>query len=197
MKFFTRINREAMQKVIAICMIVAVSMSSLLMTGCGKQKERDAVDVTYIATKLEGISELATAKMTMKGIVHVTEGKIPLINKKEFYMIYRAAVKAGFDLSQAEITVTDNTVQINLPEVAVFDILVEEDSLEFFDKTDSWFNQEDMEDAAKAIAAAKEDIQAQPEIDELKRTAVEQVKIVLTGLLESQIGDRELIINIG
>ena len=190
-------KQKATLRMVAICLIAAVSLTALLITGCAKQKERDAVDVTYIATKLEGISELATAKMTMKGIIHVTEGKIPLINKKEFYMIYRASLKAGFDLSAAEVRISEHTVQIDLPEVSLFDILIDENSLEFFDKTDSWFNQEGMEDASKAIAAAKEDVQMQPEIEELKKTAEEQVKLLLTGLLEGQIGDRELIINIG
>lgn len=190
-----RRGRSRLNKLVLVLVVVAMMLS---VAGCGKQAEDEAdVDVSFITTKLEGISELATAKMTMKGIIHVTEGKIPLINKKEFYMIYRATIKAGFDLSKAEVQVTEDAVQITLPEVALLDVAVDENSLEFFDKSDSIFNKEDMEDTAEAISAAKEDVLAQPEIEELKQTAIKQVEALLRGLLEGQIGDRELIINVG
>ena len=174
-----------------ICVLVCVV--TLTLSGCGGKKD-DGVDVNYISAKLEGISELATAKMTMRGIIHVTEGKIPLINKKEFYMIYGASVKAGFDLTKVEIQITDDKVEIVLPEVMLLDVSVDENSLEFFDKSDSIFNRESMEDTAAAIAAAKEDVLVQPEIEELKRTAVEYVKTLFKGLLENQVGDRKLVV---
>lgn len=187
---------KSLMRMLAVCLTVIVGMSVLFLTGCGKQNDQ-SVNVSYITTKLEGISELATAKMTMRGIIHVEDGKIPLINKKEFYMMYRASVKAGYDLAKAEIEITDDYVIINLPEAELFEIVVDESSLEFFDKTDSWFNQEAMEDTAKAITAAKEDVEAQPEIAELKLMAEEQVKILLEAILEGQIDERTLIINVG
>lgn len=187
---------KSLMRMLAVCLTVIVGMSVLFLTGCGKQNDQ-SVDASYITTKLEGISELATAKMTMRGIIHVEDGKIPLINKKEFYMMYRASVKAGYDLAKAEIEITDDYVIINLPEAELFEIVVDESSLEFFDKTDSWFNQEAMEDTAKAITAAKEDVEAQPEIAELKLMAEEQVKILLEAILEGQIDERTLIINVG
>lgn len=176
-----------------ICLLVC--MMVITFSGCGAKKD-DGVDVKYISAKLEGISELATAKMSIRGIIHVTEGKIPLINKKEFYMIYGASVKAGFDLGKTEIQITEDEVKIILPEVMLLDVSVDENSLEFFDKSDSIFNREDMEDTAEAIAAAKEDVLAQPEVEELKKTAVEHVKVLLNGLLENQVGERKLVVTV-
>jgi hypothetical protein len=145
---------------------------------------------------MEGIQELATAKMTMKGIIHISEGKIPFIDKKEFFMIYRAVVKAGFDLSEAEIEVTRAAVTITLPPVELLDVQVDEESLEFYDVYPSILNRTELEDTVDAILMAKEDILSQPEVEELKLTAVEQVKALLKGLLEGQIGNRELIVNV-
>lgn len=180
---------------VSLFLVIVVCMT-VMMTGCGS-KETDSVDVTYITTKMEGISELSTAKMTMKGIIHIEEGTIPLINKKAFYMIYRASLKADFNLADAKIEVLENTIKIDLPKAELLDIIIDEGSLEFFDKTDSWFNQENLEDTAKAIAAAKDDAMAQPEIEDLKKMAEEQIVILITGLLEDQIGERELVVNIG
>lgn len=188
-------NSNRVRRMVSLVCVLACVVT-LLFSGCGKEDE-NLLDVNYITTKLEAVSELATAKLTMKNIIHVTEGKIPLINKKEFYMIYSASVKAGFDLSEAEIQVTEEEVQVTLPGVRILDVVVDEGSLEFFDKTDSIFNREDMEDTAEAIAAAKEDLLAQPEIESLKKSAEDQARVLLTGLLEGQIGERELIINIG
>ena len=185
------------RKVLTLCLTAVMLAAVFFMGGCGAKEEETAVDVDYITTKLEGISELATAKLTMKGIIHVEDGKIPLINKKEFYMIYRASVKAGFDLSEADIQVTDQSVQITLAEVKILDCVVDEESLEFFDKSDSIFNREGMEDTADAISLAKEDLLSQPEIEELKETAKRQALTLLSALFEGQIGGRELIVNIG
>ena len=162
-----------------------------------KLEEAQTIDVTYVGNKLESISELATAKMTYNGIIHFEEGKIPLITKKEFYMAYRVSMKAGFDLDKAEIIVSEHTVTINLPEVEIYEPNVDEKSFQFFDKSIGLFRSEEMDDLSQAISEAKADALAQPETQEMKVKAEEQVILLLTSLLKNEIGDRELIINIG
>ena len=162
-----------------------------------KLKEEQKIDVTYVGNKLESISELATAKMTYNGIIHFEEGKIPLITKKEFYMAYRVSIKAGFDLGKAEIIVSEHTVTINLPEVEIYEPNVDEKSFQFFDKSIGLFRSEEMDDLSQAISEAKADALAQPETQEMKARAEEQAILLLTSLLKNEIGDRELIINIG
>lgn len=159
--------------------------------------EANKIDVLYVGNKLETISELATAEMTYNGMIHFTEGDIPFINKKEFYMFYRVSIKAGFDLSQAQINVTEHTVTINLPAVEIYEPVVDEQSFQFFDQTTSLFNHEDKNDLIEAITEAKEDALAQPETENMKETAKTQVIALITALFDGQIGDRELIINIG
>ena len=162
-----------------------------------KMETEPQIDVAYIGNKLESISELATAKMTYNGIIHFEEGKIPLITKKEFYMSYRVSMKAGFNLEQAEINVTEHTVTIDLPEAEIYEPTMYEDSLQLFDKSFSIFNPEKIEDLAQAISEAKADALAQPETQEMKARAEEQAVLLLTALLDGQIGARDLIINIG
>ena len=155
------------------------------------------IDVTYVGNKLESISELAVAKMTYNGIIHFEEGKIPLITKKEFYMAYRVSLKVGFDLSKAEVDVTEDAVTVNLPEAEIYEPNVDEKSFQYFDVSFGLFNPEKMTDLSEAITEAKEDVLAQPETQELKTTAKEHVKLLIRGLLENEIGDRTLTINFG
>ena len=159
--------------------------------------EERKIDVTYVGNKLESISELAVAKMTYNGIIHFEEGKIPLITKKEFHMAYRVSLKAGFDLSEAKVAVTEDSVMISLPEAEIYEPNVDEKSFQYFDVSFGLFNPEKMTDLSQAITEAKEDALAQPETAELKTTAEEYVKVLVRGLLENEIGDRELIIKIG
>ena len=159
--------------------------------------EERKIDVTYIGNKLESISELATAKMTYNGIIHFEEGKIPILTKKEFWLAYRVSLKAGFDLDKAEITVTEHTVTVDLPEAEIYEPNVDEKSFQFFDKCFGIFTHEEMDDLTQAISEAKADALAQPETQEMKTRAEEQAVVLLTALLESQIGERDLVINIG
>lgn len=160
-------------------------------------EEAEKIDVTYVGNKLESISELTTAKMTYNGIIHFTEGDIPLINKKEFHMAYRVSIKAGFDLSQAKITVSDQVVTIILPEAEIYEPVVDETSIQFFDKSFGLFVHEEMDDLSAAVTQAKEDALAQPETEEMKQTAENQAVILITALFEGQLGQRELVVNAG
>ena len=180
--------------VMAVGMVAVIKKNKKLKD---ELAEAAKIDITYVGNKLESISELATAKMTYNGIIHFEEGKIPLITKKEFYMSYRVSMKAGFNLAMAEIKVTDHTVTINLPEAEIYEPNVDEDSFQYFDKSFGLFNPEKMTDLAQAISEAKADALAQPETQEMKIRAEEQAIVLITALLEGQIGERDLIINIG
>lgn len=159
--------------------------------------EAEKIDVAYIGNKLETISELTTAKMTYNGVVHYKdEGKIAFFDKKEFYMLYRVSIKAGFDLSKADIQVTEQTVQITLPAPEIYEPVVYEDAFQFLDKSYGLFAHEDMDDLTEVIKMAKEDALAQPETENMKETAREQAVILIRGLFEGLIGNRELIVNV-
>lgn len=206
-KAIALMNNRVSIKVVALCVVVVLVMG-LLAVGLGravktiaelKDKLADAliIDVTYVGNKLESISELATAKLTYNGIIHFEEGKIPILTKKEFWMAYRVSLKAGFDLEQAEITVSEHSVTINLPEAEIYEPNVDEKSFQFFDKNFGIFAHEKMDDLTQAISEAKADALAQPETQEMKVRAEEQAVVLITALLEGQIGERDLIVNIG
>ncbi len=159
-----------------------------------EQQKAEVISSRFIGDKLESMSELTTAKMTYNGIVEYTDGNIPFVNKKAFLMIYRAEVEAGLDLAQAKTEVTDKSVEITLPAITVQQIDIDNESIKFYDEKSSLFNWINKEDAIAAIEAAKSDVEEKGDMDGLIQRSQEQTEILLYGLFEGSIGERELII---
>ncbi len=69
------------------------------------------VTATSIEERLSKCSDLTTARLDYRGIIKYEEGDIQYINKKSFSMIYDAHIKAGIDLSEAQVTVKDKEIR--------------------------------------------------------------------------------------
>ena len=50
---------------------------------------------TLLAGKIEGMSELTTAKLSYNGFLQSADGNIPFLTKKTFFMTYHADVKVA------------------------------------------------------------------------------------------------------
>lgn len=179
---------------VAIIAVVVIHTMNKAETIFAKSDE-PTLSSTFISEKLEKVSELTTAKLTYNGLVQYTDGKVPFLTKKAFSMIYRAEVKAGVELSDTDINITDSTVELTLPEVEVFSIAVDSDSIQFYDEKSALFNWTDKEDVVKAVKKAEEDVESKADIEGLVKEAKEQNESLLKGLFEGAIGDRQLIIN--
>ena len=137
----------------------------------------------------------AVAKMIYNGLIHYSDGSIPFLTQKAFNMTYRAEVRAGVDLSKANTEVTDSEVTVTLPAVEIFDISIDNDSIQYYDEKAALLNWERKEDAMDAIASAKEDVEQQTkEMDDLETMAQEQAKTLITGMLSEMVGDKTLVV---
>ena len=149
----------------------------------------------FIDSKLEAAGELTSAKMIYNGLIHYSDGSIPFLTQKAFNMTYRAEVRAGVDLSKANTEVTDSEVTVTLPAVEIFDISIDNDSIQYYDEKAALLNWERKEDAMDAIASAKEDVEQQTkEMDDLETMAQEQAKTLITGMLSEMVGDKTLVV---
>jgi len=172
---------------IAVC--VAFTVINVL-----KIKQGPKITNSYISNKLEKASELTSAKLTYNGVIHYTDGSIPFLTKKAFLMTYHAEVKAGIDLSQVEVNVSKLTVKITIPEIKILELNVDGDTIQFYDEKSALFNWTKKEDVVDAIQTAKDDVNKNADIEELKTKAKEQTAILLEGLFENSVGDRNLVI---
>ena len=175
--------------------ILIIAIVVIFVTYRLTKKDEPEITNTFISEKLEAVSELTTAKLTYTGLVRYTEGNIPFLTKKEFNMLYRAGVRAGIDLSQANIDVTDSDVKLTLPKAEIQEISVDADSIQFYDESFALFNGEKREDTLEALKVAEEDVRENGNMEELMAEAQEQTEILLTGFLDELIGDRTLVIS--
>lgn len=174
---------------IALCVV-------LLVMNIKKKESEPEITNTFINNKLEAAGELTSARMIYNGLIRYSDGKIPFITKKAFTMTYRAQIKAGIDLAGVKSEVTDSRVTIRIPEIEIQDILIDEDSIQYYDEKFALLNAEKKEDALMALEKAKEDVRENGDIDELKKAAGKQTETLLKSLFQDSIGERKLIIEI-
>lgn len=165
---------------IAAIALIAVGFLSARLLG---KEDNIKVSATSIEERLSKCSELTTARLDYRGIIKYEDGDIQYINKKSFSMIYDAHIKAGIDLSKASVEVNGKKITVTVPKPEVQDIVVDSDSLEFYDEKLALFNWTDKEDTQKAMAYAKQDAEEKVSQTELLNQASRQAKTVIETLL--------------
>lgn len=175
-----------MKKIHVITAVIA-SVALIMVGFLGARlldKEDDVkISAASIEEKLSKCSDLTTARLNYRGIIRYEDGDIQFINKKSFSMIYDAHIKAGIDLSQADVSVNGKKITVTIPKPEIQDIVVDPDSLEFYDEKFALFNWTKKEDTTEAMAAAKKDAEERAEQTELIGQAAEQARTVITTLL--------------
>ena len=157
-------------------------------------RKKPALSAEKLTEQLVACSDLTTAEIIYNGVVRFEENGIPLINENSFLMMYSARVKAGIDISQVKVNVTSNKVVVTLPEVTVQDLIIDTDTLEFYDVSTSLFNQTQQSDVVVAVNYAKDDVRKNADIPGLLAKAKEQTETLIRGLFNDVVGDRELVI---
>lgn len=185
--------------------VLAALLSGVLLFGAGylagrlyePKTEQPEITAAMISSEILEVSELVTAELSYRGLVRVTDGQIPLLTRKSFGMVYTAEVKAGTDVSQADVTVTDERVTVRLPKSEVTSLAIDADGIRFYDEQWALFNWAKRDDVKQAISVAQENVLQADEIGELCARADEHAVTVLTELLTPMIGGRELTIRLG
>lgn len=188
-------GRGTIKAVVYLLIVIILAGMVVYLTQSLRRERQPEITGTFIDSKLEAAGELTSAKMIYNGLIHYSDGTIPLLTQKAFNMTYRAEAHAGVDLSQAKTEVTDTEVIVTLPAVEILDISIDDDSIQYYDEKAALLNWERKEDALDAIASAKEDVEQQTqEMEDLETMAREQAKTLITGMLSETIGDKTLVI---
>ena len=106
---------------------------------------------------------------------------------------YTHLIKAGIDLSKAQVDVSGETITVTLPKAVIQDVVIDPDSLEFYDEKIALFNPQNKEDTVTALQAAKEDAEKNAADSDLLTTADEQARRLIQELLTpvTQDSDKE------
>ncbi len=159
-----------------------------------EMKKEPVVTASMIEQQLVNCSELTAAELNYRGVIRVEKGQIPIIDKNSFFMIYNAKVKAGIDIADAKIDVSEKEVVVTLPETEVLSIDIDPSSIEMYDEKQSIFNPSGKQDAIDAMNFAIEDVNKNADLGELKNRAELQTRAIIQGVLEPTLGGRTLVI---
>lgn len=192
-------NRKTLRTIIILLlvmiMVAAVCFTTIFAVKKLTDKKQPTITSASLYSKIEESSELTSAKMYYNGVLFYSEGNIPYLTQMSYNMTYSAEVRAGIDVSEIEIKVEDDRVVVDLPEPEIQDINIDPDSVKFFDKKNALFNWEEMEDGVDAIKYAKDDVEANANLEVLKEEALENSRTLIQGLLEDSVGDKELYVH--
>ncbi len=175
------LSKKLVTLVVIIAAIALVIVGYLLASL--QNKETITVSAVSIEERLSKCSDLTTARLDYRGLIRYSEGDIKYLTQKSFSMIYDATITAGIDLSQAAVTLDGTSIKVVLPQPTIQSIVIDPDSLEFYDEKAALFNWTEKEDTQKAMSYAKEDASAKAEQVDLLTQASEQAESVVTNLL--------------
>ena len=101
-------------------------------------------------------------------------------------MVYTATVKAGIDIDKVKSAVDNQNkiVYIYLPDAEVLDVKVNNDSVEFYNKSFVLFNSDEKSDTADALHLAEEDAKSDALETGILELANQHSKTLIKGILE-------------
>ena len=171
-------------------LLCAVVGTVCWFTGRGGVEETTELDAVVLENQLTGISELASVTYSYTNMAQFRNSsefygmKVPFTTKS-FILTYDGVIKAGVDLSAAEIRVSGTAVTVKLPEAAILSHEIDEDSVEVFDEKTSIFNPFTVEDMAAFQADQKQAMEAKALDKGLLTEAAEKAKISVEALLSA------------
>ena len=171
-------------------LLCAVVGTVCWFAGRGGVEETTELDAVVLENQLTGISELASVTYSYTNMAQFRNssefyGMTVPFTTKGFILTYDGVIKAGVDLSAAEVRVSGTAVTVKLPEAAILSHEIDEDSVEVFDEKTSIFNPFTVEDMAAFQADQKQAMEAKALDKGLLTEAAEKAKISVEALLSA------------
>lgn len=164
---------------LAILSVVLAAVCALLGARIAQTSAQPSIDETVVTKQLKACSDLATSKMMYRGLVTYTSGNIELWNKKSFQMIYDAEIKAGVDMSKADVSMDGKRIEITLPAAKIQDVSIDPDSVKIYDQKYSLLNWSDRSDTSAAMSEAKADAREAAEKSDMAGQADTQARAIV------------------
>lgn len=138
-------------KLILLGVVLAIVCFAVGFFSGGRQEKPPVLSSITVENQLQQISQLATVRYSYTNMGQFEHSndfygiKLPFTTKR-FIVAYDGVITAGVDLSQAQVSVTNQKLTISLPAPKILSHEVDPDSLEIFDETTSIFNPITIED---------------------------------------------------
>lgn len=185
MKYFDSIKKKLILVLIILIVIVGI-------TGYAKISINRKTNLlsNRIEEKIVRLMELSTVKYNYTNVVEY-ENKvqlsginIPFTNKK-FILKYSGYIKAGVDLKTIQVNLKDkNTVEIIMDKAEIFENVISEEDVYFFDEKDSIFNKLSFKDLYVVLIEEKEKMKEEVLEKGILNDAEKNGEEIITSLLE-------------
>lgn len=186
MKYFDSIKKKLILVLIILIVIVGI-------TGYAKISINRKTNLlsNRIEEKIVRLMELSTVKYNYTNVVEY-ENKvqlsginIPFTNKK-FILKYSGYIKAGVDLKTIQVNLKDkNTVEIIMDKAEIFENVISEEDVYFFDEKDSIFNKLSFKDLYVVLIEEKEKMKEEVLEKGILNDAEKNGEEIITSLLEA------------
>lgn len=175
---------------LGLLLCIAVGLCGFFAGQAALRNSQDNVrlDAVVIGNQLTQISELAAVNYQYTNMAQFTSSNdfygvtIPFTTKK-FILTYDGRIKAGVDLSQARIDVSEASVTVTLPAPRILSHEIDENSMEVFDEKTSIFNPFTVEDFSSFQADQKAEMERKAVEKGLLEQAAEKAAASVEGLL--------------
>lgn len=169
--------------VIVVAVLITVFMSGRSMGSRAKTTKLGFSDIGELATQVGYFTNV----QVIEGDHKLWGLTIPLTRSKAIFS-YDGTIKAGIDFSQIEYQVdnSSHTVTVHLPEVQVFDVTVDEDSLMVYDERVSIFTPIKIDDFSDARAQMQETVRNDAVENGLLDQAEENAKRLIQSFLATE-----------
>ena len=158
-------SRRLKGRLIAAAVIAAaVILAFFLGAARGGQAREPEITADLLGQHLREVSDLVsveyhyTSMGKFENTLDFYGWEVPFTTKS-FIVSYDGVIRAGVDLSRAEVEVNGDTISVTLPAAEILSNEVEEGSLQVYDETHSIFNPISIEDYTGFTADQKNTIE--------------------------------------
>lgn len=185
-EFFSgKIDRNLFLICLAIILICITIIAGMLV-----QNRKNKVESRTVAFGLRDIGELVTQAGYFTNVQKNNKDQklfgvsVPFTTSQYIYS-YDGIVKAGLDFSELEIQVDDanKIVTVTMPEVKIFDISIDNDSLKIYDESQSIFTPLHITDLNDAQIKLKEEVRQTAIDNGILEGAARNAKTLISGFL--------------
>lgn len=188
--------KKAKHLIYFFCVLLCICLLCFFVgKSIGSSEGKTQMEAVVLENKLTEISQLSTITYAYTNMAQFENSKdfygikVPFTTKK-FIITYDGEIKAGVDLSKAEVKVKGKKVHLNLPEAEILSHQIEENSLEVFDETSSIFNPLKVKDYANFSKDQKKDMERKAcekgLLDEAREKAIQYVKELFSQILDQE-----------
>lgn len=180
-------TKKAIGGVIAIILVVIVIFYAGVFYA-GRNGEPQ-ISATTILNQLQEANELTTMEYhytkvgKFENSLSLNGWDIPLTTKS-FLLTYDGIIKAGVNMSEAEVQTENHKIIVSLPQIKVLSNVIDESSIEVYDESRNIFNPIKIEDYTIFATQQKQLVEEEAMENGLESQAATKAQEIITKLLQ-------------